>query len=237
MKKLNVLLAAALVVAGVFATSCQSRKSASIKSSLDSASYAIGILNGEGFKANYLDNLPGDTVNIDAFIAGFEQALRGDSKNYKITAENAQGVAQTYFENVHKSQLEKTKEEGTKFLEENKAKSGVITTESGLQYQVITEGTGPKPTPEDKVKVHYTGTLLDGSTFDSSVERGEPATFGVTQVIPGWTEGLQIMPVGSKYIFWIPSELGYGEQPPRGSTIKPNSMLKFEVELLEIVKE
>ena len=104
-----------------------------------------------------------------------------------------------------------------------------------MQYKVITEGTGAKPTEKDRVKVHYTGTLLDGTKFDSSVDRGEPAEFGVTQVIKGWTEGLQIMPVGSKYIFWIPSELAYGDRPA-GPTIKANSVLKFEVELLEIVK-
>ena len=111
-----------------------------------------------------------------------------------------------------------------------------MTTERGLQYQVITEGTGAKPTETDKVKVHYTGTLLDGTKFDSSLDRGEPAEFGVNQVIKGWTEGLQIMPVGSKYIFWIPSELAYGERGA-GRDIKPNSVLKFEVELLEIVKD
>ena len=112
----------------------------------------------------------------------------------------------------------------------------MITTESGLQYQVVTEGKGAKPTADDKVKVHYTGTLLDGTKFDSSVDRGEPAEFGVGQVIKGWTEVLQLMPVGSKYIVWIPSELAYGERGA-GADIRANSTLKFEIELLEIVKD
>ena len=149
--------------------------------------------------------------------------------------EKAREYMQTYFVQASAKEAKKNKEEGEKFLAENKTKSGVITTESGLQYQVITEGTGAKPTEKDRVKVHYTGTLLDGTKFDSSVDRGEPAEFGVNQVIKGWTEGLQLMPVGSKYIFWIPSELAYGERAA-GPEIKPNSVLKFEVELLDIVK-
>ena len=152
-----------------------------------------------------------------------------------MSAEEAQAYLQTYFVEAQAKEANKAKEEGDAFLAENKTKDGVITTESGLQYKVEVEGTGAKPTAEDRVKVHYAGTLLDGSTFDSSIERGEPAEFGVSQVIAGWTEGLQIMPVGSKYTFWIPSELAYGERGA-GQNIKPNSMLKFEVELLEILK-
>ncbi len=154
----------------------------------------------------------------------------------KMTPQAAQAYMQTYFMEASTRDAKKTKEEGEKFLNENKTKKDVITTESGLQYQVVTEGTGEKPTAEDKVKVHYTGTLLDGTVFDSSVERGEPAEFGVGQVIKGWTEVLQLMPAGSKYIVWIPSELAYGERGA-GGDIKPNSTLKFEIELLEIVKD
>ena len=109
-----------------------------------------------------------------------------------------------------------------------------MTTESGLQYKIITEGTGAKPKLEDEVKVHYSGKLLDGSVFDNSYERGEPVSFSLVNVIPGWTEGLQLMHVGSRFILWIPSELGYGERPP-SQDIKPNSLLEFEIELLEIV--
>ena len=175
MKKLSVLVATVIVAMGASFTSCgDSHKSASLKTSIDSASYAIGISTGAGYKEN-LKTLPGGEANVDDLIAG-------------------------------------------------------------LQYKVEKEGTGAKPTATDKVKVHYTGTLLDGTKFDSSVDRGEPAEFGVGQVIKGWTEGLQIMPVGSKYIFWIPAELAYGERGA-GQDIKPNSVLKFEVELLDIVKE
>jgi FKBP-type peptidyl-prolyl cis-trans isomerase len=123
---------------------------------------------------------------------------------------------------------------GKAFLEENKAKEGVQVTASGLQYKVLKEGSGKKPVSTDKVKVHYTGKLIDGNVFDSSVQRGEPAVFGVTQVIPGWVEGLQLMSVGSKYEFVIPSELAYGERGA-GGAIPPCAVLVFEVELLEIM--
>ena len=123
---------------------------------------------------------------------------------------------------------------GQDFLAANRSKEGVITTASGLQYKVITEGTGAKPTAKDKVRCHYTGRLLDGTVFDSSVQRGQPAEFEVGQVIPGWQEVLQLMPVGSKFQVWIPSNLAYGTQG--AGPIKPNSTLEFEIELLEIVK-
>jgi FKBP-type peptidyl-prolyl cis-trans isomerase FkpA/FKBP-type peptidyl-prolyl cis-trans isomerase FklB len=235
MKKINVVFAALIAALGVSATSCDSIKSAKLHSDVDSASYALGIINGFGFKEN-LAGFPGEPINVDLLITGLATGLKGDSAALKMSVEEAQSYVQSYLMTAQTREFEKTKAEGDAFLEENKAKSGVITTESGLQYQVITEGTGEKPTETDQVKVHYHGTLLDGTVFDSSVERGEPVTFGLTQVIRGWTEGLQIMPVGSKYIFWIPSDLAYGERGS-GQVIKPNSALKFEVELLEIVKE
>ncbi|MDH6356739.1 FKBP-type peptidyl-prolyl cis-trans isomerase [Parabacteroides sp. PF5-9] len=235
MKKLGLLAAIAVVGVGVFTTSCNSRKSARLSNNVDSVSYALGLANGDGFKQN-LTTVPGDPINVDDLLVGFIAGIKGDSSSYKMTVEEAQAYIQSYFMQAQIRESNKAKEEGDAFLEENKTKDGVITTESGLQYKVEKEGTGAKPTANDRVKVHYTGTLLDGTKFDSSIDRGEPAVFGVQQVIPGWTEGLQIMPVGSKYIFWIPSELAYGERGA-GADIKPNSTLKFEVELLEIVKE
>jgi FKBP-type peptidyl-prolyl cis-trans isomerase FkpA/FKBP-type peptidyl-prolyl cis-trans isomerase FklB len=234
MKKVSVFMAATVVALGVSATSCDSKKSANLKSGLDSASYAIGIANGAMF-AQSLENFPGDPINVDLLLSGLEAAMKKDTGAMKMTDSQAQAFIQNYFMQVQAQEGSKTKEEGDKFLAENKTKDGVISTESGLQYKVITEGTGEKPVAEDRVKVHYTGTLLDGTKFDSSLDRGEPAIFGVSQVIAGWTEGLQIMPIGSKYTFWIPSDLAYGERGTQN--IKPNSVLQFEVELLEIVKE
>lgn len=233
MKKVNVLVATLMLAVGISATSCDSKKSVNLKKDVDSASYALGLAQGDMFRQN-LSSLPGEPIDVDLLLAGLEAAMKEKTGSFKMSIEDAQAYLNTYFMEAQQKDMEKSKEEGVAFLEDNKTKDGVITTESGLQYKVVTEGTGAKPTTEDRVKVHYTGTLLDGTVFDSSVERGEPATFGVTQVIKGWTEGLQIMPVGSKYIFWIPSDLAYGERGA-GQDIKPNSTLKFEVELLEIV--
>ncbi len=234
MKKINFLLVTALAVVGIFASSCQSKKNVKLNSGVDSVSYAMGMLNGAGFR-QYMVTLPGDPINIDILMAAFEESLRDENAATKMTPEEANAFIQEFFTKAQAAAGEKAKEEGVKFLEENKTKSGVITTESGLQYQVITEGTGPKPKESDRVKVHYTGSLIDGTVFESTLDSGEPAVFGVTQVIRGWTEGLQIMPVGSKYVFWIPSELAYGERGA-GRDIGPNSTLKFELELLEIVE-
>lgn len=234
MKKVSVLVATVTVALGISATSCDSKRSVNLKKDLDSASYALGLVQGDGFRPN-IATLPGEPLNVDLFLAGLEAGMKEDTKSYKISVEEAQNYLNTYFQAAQEREMQARKEEGEKFLEENKAKSGVITTESGLQYQVVSEGNGPKPTADNIVKVHYTGTLLDGSVFDSSVEKGEPATFGVTKVIRGWTEALQLMPVGSKYIIWVPADLAYGERGA-GQLVKPNSTLKFEVELLEIVE-
>jgi FKBP-type peptidyl-prolyl cis-trans isomerase FkpA len=159
-----------------------------------------------------------------------------------LTPEQAMEVQRTFAERLQgkraaemQEMAVKNKTEGEAFLARNKSASGVKTTASGLQYQAIKEGTGPKPAATDTVRVHYVGTLLDGTKFDSSIDRGEPAQFALNAVIPGWTEALQLMPVGSKYKLWIPSELGYGDRGTPGP-IGPNATLAFEVELLEIVK-
>jgi len=205
----------------------------SISTELDSVSYAIGMDVAKNVKASFED------FDNDLFIQGFKNVL--DSTNLLLDETKAQQVVRTYFQNKQKADAAKAQEvaaenkiEGEKFLAENKSKDGVQTTESGLQYIVLKEGTGKQPTTASKVKVHYHGTLIDGTVFDSSVDRGEPTEFGVTQVIKGWTEGLQLMKEGAKYKFFIPSDIAYGANPRPGGAIKPNSTLIFDVELLEV---
>jgi FKBP-type peptidyl-prolyl cis-trans isomerase len=209
-----------------------SSQSEKLETGADSASYAIGVLVGDQNKQQ-LESSGAEDFNMDILVSAFEKQLKGEET--QMTIEDAQTFIQGYFQKVAEAQGEKKTKEGEEFLAKNKEKAGIVELESGLQYEVIKEGTGPKPTAEQTVKVHYTGTLIDGKVFDSSVERGEPATFGVGQVIPGWTEALQLMPVGSKWKVYIPGELAYG---PRGAgaDIGPNETLIFEVELLEIVE-
>ena len=172
--------------------------------------------------------IPGLETNFDLIKQGFVNGL------YNYTEQFDMQSAGAYVESVvARLKYGQTKEEGEKFLAENKLRDGVKTTESGLQYEVIREGKGKKPTAESTVKVHYEGTLIDGTVFDSSYQRGEPIEFPLSGVIQGWTEGLQLMPVGSKYKLYIPSELGYGERGA-GQSIPPYSALIFTVELLEI---
>ncbi|KJF44808.1 FKBP-type peptidyl-prolyl cis-trans isomerase [Draconibacterium sediminis] len=224
----------ALIVA---ATSCQQGGPASVKleTSADSVSYAIGVLVGANNKQQ-LETAPGsEEMNLEAMAAAFRLASLGEE--VEITEADANALVQRFFREASERENQANLEEGNKFLEENGKREGVTTTESGLQYEVLTEGTGEKPGETDKVRVHYHGTLIDGTVFDSSVDRGEPIVFGVTQVIPGWTEALQLMPVGSKWKIYIPSDIAYGANPRPGGAIEPNMALIFEVELLEIVKE
>jgi FKBP-type peptidyl-prolyl cis-trans isomerase len=236
MKKISVLVVSAIATVLIVASCDRSSVSTNVglKNSIDSVSYSIGVNFGSGLREN-LKTLPGGTANLDAVIAGFATAIKNDSSSLKIEEQDAMSYVNQYIMAEQNKLSETTKAEGDAFLAANKTENGVITTESGLQYKVLTEGTGVKPSINDQVKVHYTGKLLDGTVFDSSKERGEPFDTSLTGVIRGWTEILQIMPVGSKYQVWIPSDLAYGPQGA-GQQIKPNSVLEFEIELLDVIQ-
>jgi len=204
-----------------------------LENNKDKASYAIGMDIGRSFKKQQLE------LNLDAVTQGVRDAYSG-KKELLLTDEETKEVMETFKrefmakrETSMKEAAVKNKEEGEKFLAANKSKEGVKTTASGLQYKVLKEGTGPKPKASDTVRTHYRGTLIDGTEFDSSFKRNEPATFPLNGVIPAWTEALQLMPVGSKWQLFAPSELAYGERGA-GQDIGPNSTLIFEVELLSI---
>lgn len=198
-----------------------------LKTARDSASYAYGVVLAASVKRQMSDD-----VNVEALLAGLRASLTNQPT--LIKSDDANKIFNDYNRQAQMKAAEAAKKEGQKFLEENKKRPGVVTTPSGLQYEVVKKGTGTvSPLATDKVKVHYHGTNIDGSVFDSSVERGQPITFGLNQVIKGWTEGVQLMHVGDKYKFFIPSELAYGERSP-SPKIKPNAVLIFEVELLEI---
>jgi FKBP-type peptidyl-prolyl cis-trans isomerase len=207
----------------------QAGKPASVE---DRASYVIGYNLGRTLKQNDVK------ANTDLIVKGLTAGLSGEKG--MLTDEEMQSTMQAFQQQVQAQQQakakvvgEKNKTEGEAFLAKNKARAGVKTTASGLQYEVLKEGTGPNPKPTDTVTVNYKGTLMDGTTFDSSYDRGQPATFVLNQVIPGWTEGVQLMKPGAKYKFYLPSSLGYGEQGA-GGVIGPNAPLVFEVELLSI---
>ncbi len=224
-----------LTVAAFIMTSCQSNgsgKKVSLKNEIDSTSYALGILIGQQNKQS-LNQVPGGKeINVNLLAESFRQFLNGDST--LLTPAKANELVSSFFQKMSKKTAQTNLEAGNAFLEKNKAREGVKTTASGLQYEIIKEGTGLKPSAEDMVKVHYHGTLINGKVFDSSVDRGEPAQFPVGGVIPGWTEALQLMSVGSKWKIYLPASLAYGERGA-GGDIEPNSTLIFEVELLEIL--
>ena len=201
---------------------------------MDKVSYALGI--GIGHQ---LANMGGQELNIDDFAQAVKDVLGG--KDLKIKSSEAQHIVQEFFaaqeEKINKQRAEAGKahkEAGEKYLAENAKKDGVITLPSGLQYQVLKEGNGKKPSAKDSVKCHYEGFLIDGTVFDSSVQRGEPAVFGLQQVIAGWTEGLQLMQEGAKYRFFIPYRLAYGEGGA-GQSIPPFAALIFDVELIQVM--
>lgn len=202
-----------------------------LANAVDSMSYALGLNVGADFGRN-IKGIPGGKSNIDLLIKGFSTAMKGDSA--LMTPEFATEYFKNFIEKAQLKDVEVKKADGEKFLNENKTKEGVKTTESGLQYQVLVPAEGVKPQATDSVKVHYQGFLLDGTKFDSSVDRGEPIVFPLNQVIPGWTEGVQLMSVGSKYKFFVPYQLGYGEKGAGNGAIPGFATLIFEVELLEI---
>lgn len=197
---------------------------------VDSMSYSLGVNVGGDFIKN-LKTIPGGKYNVDLLIKGFDTAMKGDST--LLNKEMAAEYFKNYITKAQQKDIEQKKSEGEKFLSDNAKKDSVITTASGLQYKVLVDKAGPKPQPQDTVEVNYEGFLADGTKFDSSIDRGKPVTFPLNQVIPGWTEGVQLMSVGSKYKFFVPYKLGYGERGA-GSVIPPYSTLIFNVELLGI---
>jgi FKBP-type peptidyl-prolyl cis-trans isomerase FklB len=214
----------------MFFTGCSqqdmSGKEVQLDSQIDSVSYSLGVNIGKNIKAQGVDQL-----NVNALANAMNDVFGDDS--LKIDEMTSNMVIQNYFENLQSSVAEKSREEGLAFMEENKGKENVVATESGLQYQVLEEGSGAIPKEDDTVTVHYEGKTLDGTIFDSSLQRGEPVSFPVNGVIQGWQEALQLMPVGSKWRIWVPSDLAYGERGA-GRDIGPNETLIFDVELMSI---
>jgi len=218
-------------------TGCESPSAGgetSLDSQIDSVSYSLGFLYGQNLAQGGVESL-----EDDKFLTGLNRALNRDESQIDDIA--MQSLMQRYQEEI--SQTAQTRREGqaaanieeaNQFLEENAQNEGVSVTDSGLQYRVIEEGTGDRPTEADEVEVHYRGTLISGEEFDSSHSRNQTATFPLGGVIPGWTEGLQLMREGATYEFFIPAELAYGNNPPPGSIIEPGAVLIFEVELIDI---
>ena len=219
------------------ATAAKSASTLTLKTPEDKFSYAIGMKTGERMAESFKkQSVPFDPAIL---ARGVKDALSG-SKTL-LTDEEAQTAIKAVQEAIGKQQQEKmqeasaaNKKEGESFLAANKGKDGVVTLPSGLQYKILTAGTGPKPTAADTVVCNYRGTLINGTEFDSSIKRGQPATFPVTGVIKGWTEALQLMPVGSKWQLFIPSDLAYGDRGAAGGEIGPGATLIFDVELLSI---
>ena len=209
--------------------SCQNSNITNTKivSQDDSASYMYGVLIGTSMVGMGFDGL-----NVNALAKGIIESTA--KKEGLPTDEQISQYLNQYFGNIQSQKSKKNLEEGRAFLEKNKSKDGVVTLESGMQYQILQEGSGPKPIISDTVKVNYHGTLIDGTVFDSSVDRGEPVTFGLDMVIPAWQQVLPMMSKGSKWKVWVPTELAYGENVRPGGVIEPNDALIFEIELLEI---
>lgn len=224
MKRTLLVSSMAAILTGTLAGSAIAQDTA-LETPESKLSYSLGMMIGERVLPQYGE------LDYDLVMQGMKDQNSG--KETALTMEEAEMALQAQQQEIAAAAAAEAEQKGAGFLAENKAKDGVMVTDSGLQYEVITEGDGAKPTADDTVSVHYVGTLMDGTEFDSSIARGEPASFPLKGVIPGWTEGLQLMNVGSKYRFVIPSDLAYGERGA-GQAIGPGETLVFEVELLEI---
>jgi FKBP-type peptidyl-prolyl cis-trans isomerase FklB len=223
MKRFILIITASLLALPLFGQ----EKSPQLKDQKDKVSYSIGMNIGSNLSRQKVD------INPDILAAGIKDALAGKPQLTQDQVKEVMTQFEKDMEQKQKAAGEKNKADGAKFLEDNKKKEGVKTTASGLQYKVLKEGTGPQPKATDMVTVNYRGTLIDGTEFDSSYKRGQPATFPLNGVIKGWTEGLQLMKTGSKYQFFVPSNLAYGERSV-GPDIASNATLIFEVELMEV---
>ena len=213
-----------------FAFSAATVKGQTLENETDSLSYAIGVLFGQNIQTS-IQTTGFQPLNAEIVARAIESILQGAGAK-EMSLEEANMYVNMQYIKIQASRYEKNLVAGREFLERNRTAPGVVTLPSGLQYKIVTAGTGAKPAATDRVTVHYHGTLLDGTVFDSSVDRGEPMVFGVGQVIQGWIEALQLMPVGSKWILYIPHELAYGSTQRSG--IEPYSTLTFEVELISI---
>ena len=225
MKKINLLILSISLILSACTSENTYKKP---ETEMEKVSYSLGVNMASTVKAQGLDSIDANSV-AKAFTDVFE------GNDLDISEEESMKILQDFFGKKQAEKSAKANEAGKAYLAENGAKEGVTTTESGLQYEILSSGDGAKPTTNDQVTVHYHGMLTDGTVFDSSVDRGQPATFGVTQVIKGWTEALQLMSVGDKWKLTIPSNLAYGDQGA-GGMIGPGATLIFEVELLEINK-
>jgi len=230
MYKYGIIAAACLIFAGLASCSDANIQNVKLENSQDSLSYAIGVNIGESFKSQNITEVDAAlmAVVIDAII-------KDDTANLKMDATAAMTFIQSYMTKKQDAEDAAELEKGNKWLEENAKKSGVKTTASGLQYEILSSGSGASPVETDQVQVHYTGKFVDGEIFDSSIEGGQPVTFGLMQVIPGWTEGLKMMKEGDKWMLYIPSNLAWGENGFQGM-IPPNAAVIFEVELLKVIK-
>ncbi len=228
---MNFRTIAILFLSGIVLASCSNGVNTNKKltTELDSVSYSLGIDVAKNIQSGYVKEL-----DYDAFAKGLKDVM--EDNELAIDESSMRPIINAYFQKANQEAVQANLIEGREFLEENKTKEGVQVTESGLQYKVLEEGTGIQPVGTDSVVVHYTGTLIDGTVFDSSYDRGQPARFVLNQVIPGWKEGVMLMKEGAKYKLYLPTELAYATRVRQGGPIPPNAALIFEVELLEVIQ-